>query len=164
MKIRVAGVVNDSIVDGEGLRLVIFVQGCPHHCRGCHNPETHDFEGGTEMDTNEIVEMMKANPQIDGITLSGGEPFCQPRACGELAKQAQKMGLNVWCYTGYKYSQLRDIPYFHKFLPYINVLVDGQYNAKKRTLDLPFRGSSNQRLIDVQKSLRKCVIWRYELQ
>lgn len=164
MKIRIAGIVNDSIVDGEGVRMVIFVQGCPHHCKGCHNRETHDFEAGTEMDTDEIVEMIKANSHIDGITISGGEPFCQPKACGEIAKAARKMGLNVWCYTGYRYHQIRDIPNFHRLYRYIDVLVDGPYNQKKRTLTLPFRGSSNQCLIDVQKSLRRCEKMRYELQ
>ena len=91
MKIRVAGFENDSIVDGPGFRLAVFTQGCPHHCPGCHNPETHPFEGGQEVDTERIVQAMKDNPLLDGLTLSGGEPFCQPEPCAELARATVRM-------------------------------------------------------------------------
>ena len=106
MIIRIAGIENDSIVDGPGFRLAVFTQGCPHHCPGCHNPETHPFDGGKEVDTDKIVRMMKDNPLLDGITLSGGDPFCQSKACAELSKAAKGMGLNVWAYSGWTFEEL----------------------------------------------------------
>ena len=106
MKIRIAGTVNDSIVDGPGLRFTVFTQGCPQRCIGCHNPETHDLDGGFVVDTAEIIEQMKKNPLLDGVTLSGGEPFLQPTQCIEIAQAAKGMGLTVWCYTGFKYEDL----------------------------------------------------------
>ena len=154
MKIRIAGFEEESIVDGEGVRFVIFTQGCPHKCPGCHNPETHDFNDGKEYDTSEIVEMFKKNPLISGITLSGGEPFCQPTACTELAREAHKLGLNVWCYTGYSFETLlRDSD--RRLLSEIDVLVDGKFSKSLKSLALKFRGSSNQRIIDVQKSFQQ---------
>ena len=143
MQIRIAGIVQDSIVDGEGIRLTVFTQGCPHACPGCHNPETHDFNGGRMVDTAEIAAMMDANPLLDGVTLSGGEPFCQPGACIEIAAAAHLKGLNVWCYTGYTIEELEG----HPLLNEVDVLVDGRYMEEQRTLELPFRGSRNQRII-----------------
>ena len=143
MLMRIAGIVHDSIVDGEGIRLAVFVQGCPHHCNGCHNPETHDFQGGRLIDTSEIIAMMDANPLLDGVTLSGGEPFCQSGACIEIAAAAHLKGLNVWCYTGYTIEELEG----HPLLNEVDVLVDGRYMEEQRTLELPFRGSRNQRII-----------------
>ena len=155
MLIRVAGITRDSIVDGPGLRLAVFVQGCPHDCPGCHNPETHRFDGGRLVDTSEIIAMMDNNPLLSGITLTGGEPFCQPEACVELAEAAQARGLNVWVYTGYLYGDIarRFSPIQKRFLRSIDVLVDGPYIEDLRSLDIRFRGSRNQRLIDVRKSL-----------
>ena len=101
MNIRIAGTTNDSIVDGPGLRYAIFTQGCPHHCPGCHNPKTHDFEGGKMEDTQEIIGRMLKNPLLSGITLSGGEPLMQSEPCLELARAAHAHGLNVWMYTGF---------------------------------------------------------------
>ena len=149
MLIRVANVVQDSIVDGPGMRLVVFTQGCPHHCPGCHNPETHDFNGGLLMDTAEIIAMMNANPLLDGITLSGGEPFCQPEACMVLAEAAHQRGLNVWCYTGFTQEELLQTCDWdvYELLKHIDVLIDGPYMEKLRTLSLSWRGSTNQRLI-----------------
>lgn len=155
--IRIAGITEDSIVDGPGLRLTVFVQGCPHHCPGCHNPETWDQFGGRYMDTQEIIKKMDSNPLLDGITLSGGEPLLQQKACTVLAKAAHELGLNVWCYTGYTWEVIDhvlgygDLP----ILDHIDVLVDGPYIESQRTLELPWRGSKNQRLIDVQESLRQ---------
>ena len=106
MKLRIAGLVNDSIVDGPGFRLAVFTQGCPHNCPGCHNPETHDFNGGSDMDTAEIILTMEDNPLLDGVTLTGGDPFCQPEACLEVARAAHKLGLYVWAYSGWTYDQL----------------------------------------------------------
>ena len=149
MLMRIAGIVQDSIVDGEGIRLTVFVQGCPHHCPGCHNPETHDFNGGRMIDTSEIIAMLDANPLLDGVTLSGGEPFCQPGACFEIALAAYFRGLNVWCYTGYTLEELlREAdPKRFALLYIIDVLVDGRYMEEQRTLELPFRGSRIQRII-----------------
>lgn len=157
MKMRIAGFVQESIVDGPGLRLVVFCQGCPHKCPGCHNPHTHDFEGGWEVDTSDIIGMMDSNPLIQGITLSGGEPFCQAVACEELAQAAHRRDLDVWCYTGYTWEQImamRDWDMIHLMWS-LDVLVDGDYRQEERTLDLPWRGSKNQRLVDVQRSLRR---------
>ena len=153
MKIRIAGIAEDSIVDGPGLRLTVFVQGCPHHCLGCHNPETHDPDGGKLMDTAEIIAKMDANPLLDGITLSGGEPFMQPVACVELAKAAHERGLNVWCYTGYTIEAIMGGRDNGKrgLLKHIDVLVDGPYIDSQRTLELPWRGSKNQRVINVNR-------------
>ena len=151
MKIRVAGFEPESIVDGEGIRFVIFTQGCPHHCPNCHNPESHDFNGGTEYDTSDIIKMIADNPLITGITLSGGEPFCQSEACELIATEAHRMGLNVWCYTGFQYHELIREP----LLKEIDVLVDGEFIESLKSLTLRFRGSSNQRVIDVPKSLKE---------
>lgn len=151
MKIRIAGFEPESIVDGEGIRFVIFTQGCPHHCKGCHNPESHDFNGGTEYDTADIVRMFAENPLIKGITLSGGEPFCQQEACMELAREAHRLNLNVWCYTGYEFHAVIGSPLLRE----IDVLVDGEYVESLKSLSLRFRGSYNQRLIDVKRSFRE---------
>ena len=148
MLIQIAGITEDSIVDGPGLRLTVFVQGCPHNCPSCHNPETHRFDGGQTMDTAEIIAKMDANPLLDGLTLSGGEPFCQWDACIELADAAYQRGLNVWCYTGYTYRQLTQDG-AHILLDHIDVLVDGPYIDSMRTLELPWRGSKNQRVINL---------------
>lgn len=154
MKIRIAGFQKESIVDGEGIRFVIFTQGCPHHCPGCQNPETHDFNSGTEYDTEDIVKMFSQNPLISGITLSGGDPFCQREACQELARKAHEMNLNVWCFTGFTYEEvIKD--FGCSLLSEVDVLVDGRFDLSQRTLLLPFRGSSNQRLINVPESLKQ---------
>lgn len=154
---RIAGFVQESIVDGEGFRLVVFVQGCPHKCEGCHNPHTHDFDAGYEVDTSEIIGMMDCNPLLDGITLSGGEPFCQSMACKELADAAHRRGLNVWCYTGFTWEglwRIRDYDYI-ELLKSVDVLVDGPYIEEQKTLELPWRGSKNQRVLDIPRSLRR---------
>lgn len=164
MQIKVAGIVNESIVDGPGFRLAVFTQGCPHHCPECHNPQTHDFEGGQWMDTDAIIQMTRENILLDGVTFSGGEPFCQPEACAAIAGAIRAAGLNVWSYSGYTFEQLlgkNDA--CRAFLRQIDVLVDGPFLIEKRTLDMRFRGSSNQRLIDVQKSLASGTAVEYSL-
>ena len=155
MRIRIAGVTNDSIVDGPGFRLAVFTQGCPHHCPGCHNPETHDPQGGHDADTAEIIGVMNRNPLLAGVTLTGGEPMMQPQACLELARAAHAAGKNVWCYTGFTFEALlREAdPDRMALLRETDVLVDGPFLLAQRSLDVRFRGSRNQRLIDVQKSL-----------
>lgn len=156
MNIRIAGLVNDSIVDGPGFRFTVFTQGCPHHCEGCHNPQTHDFAGGTDADTEEIIAKIRKNPLLDGVTLSGGEPFCQAAACVEIARAAKKMGLNVWSYSGYTFEELMSgKEEWIELLREIDVLVDGRFELDKRTLECRFRGSWNQRLIDVPASLEQ---------
>ena len=153
MNMRIAGIVNDSIVDGPGLRLAIFAQGCPHHCPGCHNPESHDFAGGSDMDTEKIIARMDANPLLDGITLTGGEPFEQPEACRILADAAHARGLNVWAYSGYTFEQLCAVPEKRRLLEACDVLVDGPCLLEERSLDLRFRGSKNQRVLKVSEML-----------
>ena len=106
MKLRIAGTVGDSIVDGPGLRLTVFTQGCPHHCPGCHNPQTHDFSGGYDATVEELFAQYRENPLLRGVTLSGGEPFCQPAPLAELARLVHGAGGDVFCYTGYTYEQL----------------------------------------------------------
>ena len=146
MNMRIAGIVNDSIVDGPGLRLAIFAQGCPHHCPGCHNPESHDFAGGSDMDTEKIIARMDANPLLDGITLTGGEPF-------EQADAAHARGLTVWAYSGYTFEQLCAVPEKRRLLEACDVLVDGPFLLAERSLDLRFRGSKNQRVLKVSELL-----------
>lgn len=153
MKVRLAGVTRDSIVDGEGLRMVVFVQGCPHHCPGCHNPQTHDPTGGYETDTEELLKELAANTLEQGITLSGGEPFCQCEAMLELARGARAMGRDVWIYSGWTFEELLADEEKAELLRECDVLVDGRYVESMRTLALPFRGSANQRVIDVRRSL-----------
>lgn len=152
---RIAGTVQDSIVDGPGFRFTVFTQGCSHHCPGCHNPQTHDPSGGTEHTVEELLERMRSNPLTDGLTLSGGEPFEQPEDCLLLAQGAHESGLNVWSYTGYLFEFLRDqgTEAQKALLRELDVLVDGPFLLEQRTLSLPWRGSRNQRVIDVPKSL-----------
>ena len=138
MKIRLAAYLQpDSIVDGEGIRTVIWTQGCPHHCPGCHNASTWDFNEGALIDVKDVIEELKTIKNQDGITLSGGDPVCQSDACYEISKAAHEMGLNVWCYTGYTYEMMLTNP------------------KMRRLLDIYFRGSRNQRIIDVPKSLKE---------
>ena len=154
MQIRIAGVEPESIVDGPGYRFAVFVQGCPHACPGCHNPETHDFEGGKLVDTEEIIAHLGKNPLVRGLTLSGGEPMLKAQALLGVAKAAKARGMNVWCYTGYTYEQLMEMNDADQMalLGLIDVLVDCPYIAAQRSLNLAFRGSGNQRLIDMNKT------------
>lgn len=148
---QIAELVNDSIVDGVGLRMAIFTQGCPHHCVGCHNPQTHDFSGGQTLTTDEIISRFLRNPLLDGITLTGGEPFCQAADCAQLARAAKEHGLNVWAYTGYTLEELlREAnPDRLALLELVDVLVDGPFLLSQRSLELRFRGSRNQRVLDM---------------
>ena len=139
-RLRISGIVEESIVDGPGLRYVVFTQGCPHHCPGCHNPQTHDFDGGEFRDTDDILRQFMENPLLSGITFSGGEPFVQ----------AERK--NVYAYSGYTceelYSLAQKIPAVGRLLDKVDVLVDGPYVEALRDLELDFRGSSNQRVLD----------------
>lgn len=164
MEIRIAGAVNDSIVDGPGLRYTVFTQGCPHHCEGCHNPDTHAFDAGRAEDTDQLIAAMAENPLLDGLTLSGGEPFCQPEACALLAEAAKQRGLTVWAYTGYTLEKLEkmDDPHIARLLSSVDVLVDGRFEISQRSLDLYYCGSCNQRLIDLNKTREagSVVLWQ----
>lgn len=166
MLIRIAGVEPESIVDGPGYRFAVFVQGCPHGCPECHNPETHDFEGGKLVETSEIIAHLGKNPLVRGLTLSGGEPMLKAEELCEIAEAAKARGMNVWCYTGYTLEQLdeADDPAQQRLLSLVDVLVDGQYIAAKRSLALHFCGSTNQRLIDLKKTRETGAIVLYDPQ
>lgn len=152
-KIRIAGIEEESIVDGPGIRLVLFTQGCNHHCIGCHNPETHSFDGGELVDIDSIVNMVKENPLLDGITISGGEPFEQAIECSILAKKVKDLGLNVITYTGYTFEEILCNKRFRDLLLQTDILIDGKFDISQKSLMLQFRGSANQRIIDVKKYL-----------
>ena len=163
IKIKIAGVTEDSTVDGPGIRLVVFTQGCPFECDGCHNPDARPMTGGSEISVSEILERIKRNPLTDGITFSGGEPFIQAQALTILAREVHKLGLNVVTYTGYTFEEIiAGEPNYHELLHESDYVVDGQYIQALHKDDLPFRGSSNQRIIDVKKSLadsgKACVL------
>lgn len=150
----------DSIVDGEGIRCVLWTQGCIHNCAGCHNPQTHSFSSGYLVDIEEIKkQILEASSYHDGITFSGGDPMCQVSACLEIAKFCKENDINVWCYTGYTYEELitrgKSNLKIMEFLKNIDVLIDGKFVLEKKSLDVKFRGSTNQRIIDVKKSLEE---------
>lgn len=151
---RLSGIVKESIVDGPGIRYVVFTQGCPHHCEGCHNPDTHDFEKGYWESVDVLLEEIKANPLLKGITLSGGEPFCQAEVLLKLVRKVKEIGKDVWAYSGYTYEELQKQPqpYAKELLDEVDVLVDGRFILAQRDLTLPFRGSKNQRIIDCNKT------------
>ncbi len=149
MDIRIAGIVPESIVDGEGIRYAIFMQGCQRHCEGCQNPATHALDGGKIIDTAEIIAAIKRNPLLAGITLTGGEPLLQIPAATELAKATKNLGLNVWCYTGFVFEEIPAAA--QELLNYVDVLVDGPFILAQRDLELDFRGSRNQRIINLNE-------------
>lgn len=165
MNIRLASdLQEDSIVDGEGIRTVIWTQGCSHNCPFCQNPSTHDFNGGFLVPVSDVVKKIRSLEWQDGITLSGGDPMMQPEACLLICKAAKEKGLNVWCYTGFDYEYLIKYAKYRNLLKYVDVLVDGKFIMELRNIDLQYRGSSNQRIIDVQKSLGNnvvCLIKKY---
>lgn len=160
MLVQIAGLVPESIVDGEGIRYAIFMQGCLRRCKGCHNTQTQSLSGGKFMETDVIIAQWEKNPLLNGITLTGGEPILQLAAANELAATAKNMGLSVWCYTGYDFSAVPS-----HFLKNVDVLVDGAYIEAERDIELLFRGSRNQRIIDVQTTLalNKLTYWRQRL-
>lgn len=153
--LHISGIIPESIVDGPGIRYVIFVQGCPHKCPGCHNAQTHDFAGGTSMQGEEILTEICKMPYINGVTFSGGEPFCQAAALYELAVELKRIDKHLMIYSGYTWEELLALPdpYVKKLLSVCDLLVDGRYIEEKRNILLRFRGSSNQRILDIQKSL-----------
>lgn len=153
MTIRISGIVEESIVDGPGLRYVIFTQGCPHKCKGCHNPETHNINKGVDKHIEEIIEEIEANPLIMGVTISGGEPFMQKDSVLKLVNRLNDINKNIYVYTGYLYEDLIKEEKSREILEKIDVLIDGPFMLEQKDLTLKFRGSRNQRVIDIKSSL-----------
>lgn len=157
-KIRIAGYVDDSIVDGPGIRFTIFTQGCAHHCFNCHNPETWAFDKGKDVDIDELISKIKRNPLLQGITLSGGDPLYQVNACLELVKKVKELNsdLNIIIYTGFTFEELainfKKNNDLLSLLKLSDILIDGKYEDSLRDLTLRFRGSSNQRIINLKKT------------
>ena len=167
--INLAGIIRESIVDGPGIRFVVFCQGCSHRCPGCHNPETHEAGIGKDTPITKILEEFDKNPMLDGVTLSGGEPFEQPEAMAELAKAVRERGKTVFVYSGYTFEELMDLrdsrPGVKELLEYSDRLMDGRFVLELRNLSLRFRGSSNQRILDVPASLAAGeAVWDEELR
>lgn len=151
---QIANTVRDSIVDGPGLRFTVFVQGCPHHCPGCHNPGTWPAEGGQQRDVEELAAEVLQDPLCDGLTLSGGEPFGQARACAALAQKVKAAGKSVWVYSGYRYETLLHggrVDWL-ELLESADVLVDGPFVREEQSYGALYRGSRNQRLIDLNRT------------
>ena len=152
--LNLSGIVSDSIVDGPGIRTCIFSQGCPHHCPGCHNPETWDFGCGTDMEEETLLEIVRSNPLCRGVTFSGGEPFAQAAGFAKLAKLLKEAGYEVASYTGYTFEELlTGSEDQKKLLETIDILIDGPFLMAEKSLEIAFRGSKNQRILDVPKSL-----------
>lgn len=154
-KLRVAGFEKESVVDGPGLRYTIFVQGCLGNCKGCHNPETHDLTEGVLVDIDDIYNDIREHKIVRGVTFSGGEPMLQPAAITELAKRLKSDGYDLWCYTGYLMEDLVRHPnQYGELFKSLDVIVDGPFIEAEKSMDVLFRGSKNQRLIDVQLTLK----------
>ncbi len=156
--LKISGIEPESIVDGPGIRYVIFVQGCPHHCPGCHNPQTHDFSGGKQQSFQDILTEIDQNPLLSGVTFSGGEPFCQAEALAELGEQIKERGLNLVCYSGYTFEELLQLGKTQtdimKLLELTDLLIDGKFVLEEKSLNLLFRGSKNQRILNMPASLQ----------
>lgn len=156
-EVRLFGLENDSIVDGPGIRFAIFTQGCFHNCEGCHNPDSHDPSGGYVENCDKIIERIKKNPLLDGVTFTGGEPFLQAKSLTYIAEEVKKAGLSTMAYTGFLYEDLikgaNSENGWREFLNNIDLLVDGKFVLALRSIELNYKGSSNQRIIDVKKSL-----------
>ena len=154
-------IVEDTMVDGRGMRTAIYAAGCTHHCPGCHNPQSWDIRAGEEMTTEDILRTILADPFAD-VTFTGGDPMIQPEGFTELARVIRERSRKtIWCYTGYTYEALLTMPAQRELMQHIDVLVDGPFVQSLRDEQLRFRGSSNQRLIDVQRSLNAgtVVLW-----
>lgn len=156
-QVRLAGIAYESLVNGPGLRRVFFAQGCKHNCKGCFNVSTHPFQGGSLRNIDELVNEVKENPMLKGVTFSGGDPFEQAEEFAYMAKKLKEFNLNIWCYTGYTFEYIFNnknrYSGWGKMLNYIDVLVDGKFEEDKKNTNFKFRGSSNQRIIDVKKSM-----------
>lgn len=152
--LNLSGIVSDSIVDGPGIRVCVFSQGCPHHCHGCHNPETWAFGCGTDIEEGQVLQIVRSNPLCRGVTFSGGEPFAQAQAFARLAEMLKAHGYEVASYSGYTFEQLlQGDEHQRKLLQSIDVLIDGPFLLEQKSLELSYRGSRNQRILNVPKSL-----------
>ncbi len=161
--ISVIKIMEDTTVDGPGFRTTVYAAGCPNACPGCHNPQSWDIRAGRMMTTEDIMQVIRADEFAD-VTFSGGDPMFQPEGFAELARAVKReTGKNIWCYTGYTFEALRRNRSQAELLQYIDVLVDGPYVEAQRDTDLCFRGSRNQRLVDVQASLREDRVVLYTL-
>ncbi len=164
--VRIAGVYRESIVDGPGIRFTIFSQGCEHACPGCHNPETHDFNGGYDCKIDRIVEEVLKNPLIDGVTLTGGDPVFQAEGFAKLAYRLKQHGLNILLYTGFTYEELlekaKEDPHTAMLMEQLDYLIDGRFILEERDLTLLFRGSRNQRFIDMNATREQGRITLYK--
>ena len=165
-KIKIAGIVEESIVDGPGIRFVIFTQGCPHKCVGCHNPQTHDFNMGRYENIDKLAQKIDENPLLSGITLSGGEPFLQSLELSKLIEKIKNKNLNVITYTGFTYEELiqSENKEVLDLLNKTDILIDGKFILDLKDENLMFRGSSNQRAIDVKKSMKENRIIEYDFK
>lgn len=165
--LRLFGEVTESITDGPGLRYVIFTQGCPHYCPGCHNPESHSFTDGYLVEEEKVIEEILKNPLLDGVTLSGGEPFMQASELARVAKAVKEKALSVIVYSGYTFEELislsKERKGYSELLSFTDVLIDGRFEIDKKSMDLRFRGSRNQRAIDVPASLAAGSVVLYPL-
>lgn len=167
-RIRIAGIVPESVVDGPGIRYTVFTQGCRHNCKGCHNPQTHDFNGGYDVDTDDLFAEMMENPLIKGMTFSGGDPFEQPAPLAELAAKVHAVGKDIMAYSGYTFEQLLERAKSDSgtdaLLRQTDILIDGPFILEQLNLELKFRGSDNQRVIDVPRSLSegKAITFEFE--
>lgn len=159
--LSIIDIIEDTTVDGPGFRTTIYAAGCPNQCPGCHNPESWDIGKGRKMDTDEILDKVLAD-DFANVTFSGGDPMFQPEGFTKLARSIkEKSNKTIWCYTGYQFEKLLNNPRQATLLPYIDVLVDGRYQQSLRDESLLFRGSSNQRLIDVKASLKESKVVNY---
>jgi len=157
MRVRLAGIVNESVTDGPGLRIAVFFQGCGHHCAGCHNPQTWDFNGGNEYEVEDLLRQLPDTLLIKGVTLSGGDPFYQPLAAAQIASEFHARGKDVWAYTGFVWEELlrENDEAIMELIHHCDVLIDGPFIQSQCCLDLYYRGSANQRMIMVNESIRK---------
>ena len=155
--LNLAGVVPESITDGPGIRYAIFCQGCPHHCKGCHNPETWPFEEKERRTPQELLEDIQKNPLVKGVTFSGGEPFAQAGAFAQLAELLKEENYEVAVYTGYTFEEIFNSSNteWHRLLEATDILIDGLFEENLRDLSLWFRGSSNQRILSAKKSIEQ---------
>lgn len=156
--VRLSGVAYESLVNGPGLRRILFSQGCQHNCENCFNKDTQSFDGGKLENMDELIEDIERNPMLTGVTFSGGDPLEQAEKFAYIAEKVKGMELNIWCYTGYTFEYILKNKYerngWNDLLMHIDVIVDGKFEEDKKNEHIRFRGSSNQRIIDVQESIR----------
>ena len=150
--LRVAGVIEESIVDGPGLRFVLFLQGCRTHCKGCQKPQTWDFNGGTLVSAEDVLARIQGDPLVHGIAFSGGEPFEQAQALLPLAAELKRRGYHLMAFSGYTFEQLLPKPGCRELLSLLDLLVDGPFIEEEKSLELRFRGSRNQRILNLAAS------------